>query len=117
MTPSDTFARIREMALKHLNDDNKDKIHVIVQLSKCSQAVGAREVLDTLKRVVSEEGMENVTVDITGCMGFCSREPIVTIKKDGKKPVVYCNVTPDRARVMLVEYVYRDTVIMPWILK
>lgn len=117
MTPSDMFMRIRENALAHLEEDNENMIHVVVQLSKCSQAVGAAEVLDALKLAVREESMENVAVDVTGCMGFCSLEPIITIRKFGKNPVVYCNVTPDRARIILSEYVYRDIVIMPWTLE
>lgn len=90
-----------------------EKIHATVQLSKCSQAVGAREVLAALRQSVMDEGLQNVVVDITGCMGLCGLEPIVIIKRKGKRPVTYCRVTPEMARVILVEYVHRGNIIKP----
>jgi (2Fe-2S) ferredoxin len=49
-------------------------------------------------------------------MGSCSYEPIVIIKKAGREPVTYCRVAPQMARVILAEYVKRDTIIKPWTL-
>jgi NADP-reducing hydrogenase subunit HndB len=84
-----------------------EKVSVIVQFGICSQAVGAADVLAALKQSVRDEGLENVSISITGCMGSCSYEPIVIIKKDGREPVTYCRVAPRMARVILAEYVKR----------
>lgn len=116
MTPMEMYLKMQENAVKHKTIDCKVKVRVVVQLGRCSQAAGAQEVLNALKKVVLAENMEDVTVETTGCMGMCSLEPIVTIRKTGRKPVTYCRVTPEMARVALSQYVYRDSIIKPWIL-
>jgi (2Fe-2S) ferredoxin len=116
MTPVEMYMRMRDNIPTCKTIECEDTIHVIVQLSMCSKAVGADKVLYALQKAVLDEGMKNVVVDTTGCMGSCCYEPIITIRRATKKPVTYCRVTPDMARVILAEYVLRDNIITPWTL-
>ncbi|MEZ4657051.1 MAG: (2Fe-2S) ferredoxin domain-containing protein [Caldilineaceae bacterium] len=46
-----------------------------------------------------------VEVVSTGCMGPCSRGPMVTVQIQGAPDVIYENVTTDAARAILEEHV------------
>ncbi len=60
---------------------------------------GATAVIETFKEVIKEFDLEaEVTVTSTGCMGPCSRGPLVTVQMNGRQDVIYEQVTPELAR-------------------
>ncbi|MCB2217834.1 NuoF family protein [Desulfofustis glycolicus] len=60
---------------------------------------GATAVIETFKEVIKEFDLEaEVTVTSTGCMGPCSRGPLVTVQMNGQQDVIYEHVTPELAR-------------------
>ena len=65
---------------------------VTVHMGTCGLASGAQKVMD---RVLSERsacGRSNIAVGSTGCIGLCSREPLVTVELTGQEPVIYQRV-------------------------
>lgn len=117
MTPMEAYMKLRERAVKDCeNAGDEDTIEVSVQLGRCSQAAGVMEVIEVLEETIRHNNIKNVVIKKTGSMGFSSSEPIVTLSKKGQKPVTYCNVTPNRARVILSEFALRNTIIVPWTL-
>lgn len=70
---------------------------------------GGLAVQEALKDAIREEGLEaDVDTVATGCMGPCSRGPLVTVIKDGEEDVVYENVTPEMARQILGKHVKKQ---------
>jgi bidirectional [NiFe] hydrogenase diaphorase subunit len=70
---------------------------------------GSAAVQKELEAAVSEYGMNaEVAVVATGCMGPCSRGPMVTLQEKGKSDVYYENVTPETARQIVAEHVKQN---------
>ncbi|BDD86508.1 NuoF family protein [Desulfofustis limnaeus] len=60
---------------------------------------GATAVIETFKQVIKEHDLEaEVAITSTGCMGPCSRGPLVTVQVNGQQDVIYEQVTPELAR-------------------
>ncbi len=60
---------------------------------------GGAAVQEAVKSQVKEIGLDaEVEVISTGCMGPCSRGPLVTVQRPGQADQIFENVTPDVAR-------------------
>jgi NADP-reducing hydrogenase subunit HndB len=80
-------------------------VRVIVHMGTCGIASGSGEVLKAIMDCVDEPGTEGVAVTTSGCAGFCSREPMVTVEVAGSAPVKYGDINPDKARKVFAEHV------------
>ncbi|NLO83793.1 MAG: (2Fe-2S) ferredoxin domain-containing protein [Clostridiales bacterium] len=116
MSSMEVYNRLRESILKALPRYDEDSINVVIQMGICSQAAGAVEVVKALEETIFHRGIRNVVITKTGCAGFCAYEPMVTIRRKGLKPVTYCRVTPEKARILLSEYVLKKRIIKSWTL-
>ena len=94
-----------------------NKIRIVVVLSKCSMAVGAGEVLRSVQDAVIKGNIKNVIVEITGCMGMCSQEPMIIVKDENRKQYVYNLVTYDKARVIAISHGLYNKAVSAWLLK
>ena len=70
-------------------------------MATCGIASGARPVLTALSDAVQEQGLVDINVTQTGCIGLCQYEPIVEVLKPGKEKVTYVNMTPEKALEVL----------------
>jgi len=70
---------------------------------------GATAVIDRLTNELKERDL-SATVDVvsTGCMGPCSRGPVVTVQVHGQDDVMYENVTPDVAAEIVTKHVLEN---------
>lgn len=67
---------------------------------------GGAAVQTALEAAVKEGNLNaEVSVYATGCMGPCSRGPVVTVQEQGKPDVLYEHVTPAAARAIVAEHV------------
>ncbi|MHC1747614.1 MAG: ferredoxin [Cellulosilyticaceae bacterium] len=86
--------------------ENVDEMVVIrVAMATCGIASGARETMNYLADIVREEGLNNVVITQSGCMGYCYAEPTVEVTLPGREPVVYGNVTKEKAKEILEKHV------------
>src|SRR5690606_24124930 len=71
---------------------------------------GGTAVQEALKDVLKENRELRADLDVvsTGCMGPCSRGPLVTVQMPGQADVIYENVTPDLAREIVKKHVNAD---------
>ena len=61
----------------------KYKMHVLVCGGTGCKASQSAQIVDNLKAVLAEKGMQDeVQVITTGCFGFCEKGPIVKISPD-----------------------------------
>ncbi len=65
---------------------------ITVHLGTCGIASGAQKVVDRLLDERSRSGRTNIAVCSTGCIGFCSREPLITVERIEEEPVIYQQV-------------------------
>lgn len=84
-----------------LRSESQDQIRVVVGMATCGIASGARPVLTALSDAVQEQGLTNINVTQTGCIGLCQYEPIVEVLEPGKVKVTYVKMTPEKALEVL----------------
>ncbi|HNQ01356.1 MAG TPA: (2Fe-2S) ferredoxin domain-containing protein [Syntrophales bacterium] len=78
---------------------------VTVHMGTCGIASGAREVLNALMQVIEETNTTDVIVTTSGCMGLCSREPLVTVELLGKEPIKYEKMNEMKMRQVFKRHV------------
>jgi len=92
------------------------RVKVTVHMGTCGIASGAREVLDALMSVIAEDGVSDVTVTTSGCMGLCSREPLVTVEIIGKEPIKYEYMNPNKMRQVFKRHIIKGEIQTPFVL-
>ena len=78
---------------------------VTVHMGTCGIASGAREVMDSLMAEIEQAAVTDVIVTTSGCMGLCSREPLVTVEILGQEPIKYQYVNPNKMRQIFKRHV------------
>jgi len=92
------------------------RVRVTVHMGTCGIASGAREVMDALLRAIEEVGVSDVVVTTSGCMGLCSREPLVTVEIIGQEPIKYEYVNPNKMRQIFKRHVLEGEIQTPFVL-
>ena len=95
-------------------EKTRTQAKVLVGMGTCGIAAGAQEVYDAICQELSEQGVEDVVVAQTGCIGFCAQEPLAeVILPDGQR-VLYGHVDAEKARKVVTEHVLAGRVITEW---
>jgi NADP-reducing hydrogenase subunit HndB len=92
------------------------RVKVTVHMGTCGIASGAREVLDALMNVIAEDSVSDVAVTTSGCMGLCSREPLVTVEVIGKEPIKYEYMNPNKMRQVFKRHIIKGEIQTPFVL-
>ncbi len=67
---------------------------------------GCGEVRQALQEALLAHGLKDKTEIVpTGCMGLCSRGPLVRVEARGREPILYEHVEPLLARLIVAEHV------------
>ena len=88
---------------------------VYVGMATCEIAAGSREVMAVFQDAMAR-GLTDVYLSQKGCAGRCNLEPTVEVVEEGKIPVKYGKVTPDRAREIIERHLKKDEVISEWLI-
>ncbi|WP_105618254.1 (2Fe-2S) ferredoxin domain-containing protein [Vallitalea okinawensis] len=99
----DELLKIKESAqskvdLRVKGENIDDLVQIKVAMATCGIASGAREIMNFLIEEAGKQGLDNVVVTQTGCMGYCYAEPTIEVTLPGKEAVVYGNVTQEVAK-------------------
>ena len=78
----------RVQAETALTADNR-RVRVTVHMGTCGIACGALRVFSALIQEIKDAGATGVAVTRSGCMGFCAREPLVTVEIFDQEPIIY----------------------------
>ena len=70
---------------------------ILVGMATCGRAAGAEEVLEAIRDEVAKDKLPFIVAE-TGCIGWCSQEPLVDVWVPGHPRVTYGRVKPARAR-------------------
>jgi len=97
-------------SLSRRNVENKD-MEIIVGMGTCGIAAGAKETLDAFVRELDENGIKNVRVSQTGCMGLCYVEPTVEVVVPGMPDVIYGKVNPEVAGKIIRKHIMNKTLV------
>jgi NADP-reducing hydrogenase subunit HndB len=86
------------------------RVKLTVHMGTCGIASGAKEILDTFMNEISENNVNDVLITTSGCIGICSREPLATIEEQGKDPIVYEYLTPNKARQVFKRHILKGEI-------
>ena len=98
---------IKAKAEKQMNvrEEGDAGIRIVVGMSTCGIAAGARPVLAGYVDEVAKRGLKNVSVNQTGCIGMCQYEPIVEVFEEGKEKVTYIKMTPEKVARVVADHI------------
>ena len=98
--------KIREKAQKDVELRQKQsRVRIVVGMGTSGIAAGARDVLKTFVEEVGKRNLADVVVTQTGEKGLASQEPMVEDFEEDKPAVVYGNMSPEKAKRVVVEHV------------
>jgi len=82
----DDLKRFREESQTEtsLLKPESEKTILAVGEATCGIAAGAKKVADALRDEINRQGIQNVSVVTTGCLGYCYAEPMVEVRMPGK---------------------------------
>ena len=77
-----------------------DRVKIMVGMATCGRAAGAEEVLEAVREEVEGKHLPYVVAE-TGCIGWCSQEPLLVVWAPGRGRVTYGRVKPKQVRDIL----------------
>ncbi len=96
--------------------DGERRAKITVHMGTCGIASGARDVMDALMKSIEEAGVTDVIVTTSGCMGLCSREPLVTVELIGQEPIKYEYMDGNKMRQVFKRHVLEGEIQTPFVL-
>jgi bidirectional [NiFe] hydrogenase diaphorase subunit len=98
-------ADLESMAQREQQRQQAFRCRILCCASTPCLSSGGTTVFDAINTAVKELKLEaDVQAVATGCMGPCSRGPMVAVQEQGQADVVYQQVTPDLARKIVAEH-------------
>ncbi len=106
--------RIREEAQKDLKVRLETGTTITVGMGTCGIAAGAR---DTMHAILEELHKREIDAHVAtvGCIGMCSKEPLVDIEQAGYPRITYANVHPDMVPRIIEEHLIKGNVVQEWV--
>ena len=95
-------------ALQAVQGTQESPVEVRVAMGTCAIATGAKEVLDAIEAAIEDNGLDNVVLKATGCMGYCYAEPTVEVAGIAVDPVMFGHVDKKIARGIIEQYVMKQ---------
>jgi len=113
----DDLKKIKEKVHKEMSlRDGDRRVKVTVHMGTCGIASGAKEVMDTLMAEIDTAGVHDVVATTSGCMGLCSREPLVTVEVLDQTPIKYEYVNPNKMRQIFKKHILEGEIQTPFVL-
>ncbi len=109
--------RLATLEQVNLRREHADATHVVIAMGTCGIAAGAKGVLKAFMAEANKLGLLNMTVAQTGCMGYCSLEPMVEVTCPGAEKVLYTKVTPDMVERIVTEHIVGGAPVEDYIAK
>lgn len=111
------LARIKEETRRATQlRDGAGRVKITVHMGTCGIAAGARNIMDVVLREMERRNLKDVLVTTSGCAGFCSREPMVTVEVVGQAPVKYADLTPAKMQEIFESHVVGGNVLERYVL-
>ena len=105
---------LRESLQRDIKARTETSTTITVGMGTCGIAAGAREVMHA---ILAELEARNIDAHVTtvGCIGLCSREPLVDIQQGDEPRVTYGDVTPAMVPRIIEEHLIGGKVVDEWV--
>jgi (2Fe-2S) ferredoxin len=103
-----TFEQMQRNAIAEYEAlEGSETPRIYIGTATCGRSSGALKVLDHLKAELNQRNIDAHVIE-AGCIGCCYFEPLVYIAKRGRPRLVYSNVTPEIASLLVTDYIVND---------
>jgi NADP-reducing hydrogenase subunit HndB len=86
---------------------------ITVGMGTCGISAGAREVMHAVLAELEARGIDAHVVTV-GCIGMCSKEPLVDIQQGDEPRITYGNVTPAMVPRIIEQHLIEGNVVEEW---
>ncbi|NQT54709.1 MAG: NADH-quinone oxidoreductase subunit F [Desulfobacteraceae bacterium] len=97
----DDIRKKAEMRRNEIRDTMVPKISI--GMATCGLASGALDTKKAFEEILSERNIE-ARIRSVGCIGHCYAEPVVIIDNPGFPPILYHQVTPGKAKMLVKSF-------------
>lgn len=104
---------LRERFQREIKAKTRTSTTITVGMGTCGIAAGAREVMRAIFDELERRDID-ARVTTVGCIGMCSKEPLVDIQQSDEPRVTYGNVMPDRVPRIIEEHLIKGNVVEEW---
>ncbi len=112
---ADELRKFRETAQRDLEISAVTGTRIIIGMATCGIAAGAQETKNAIVEELEQLGVD-ADVASVGCIGMCSKEPLVDIQQAGYPRITYCNVHPDMVPRLIEEHLVKGHVVQEWVM-
>lgn len=105
---------LRESLQRDIKARTETSTTITVGMGTCGIAAGAREVMHAILAELEARSID-AHVTTVGCIGMCSREPLVDIQQGDEPRVTYGDVTPAMVPRIIEEHLIGGEVVDEWI--
>lgn len=110
---AEDFERARRGIKTKIETRQQTEPLITVGMGTCGLAVGAGKVMETIHDELSQRGLDAHVMSV-GCIGMCSREPLVDIQRPGEDRITYAKVSPDRIPRLIEEHLVGGRIVEEW---
>jgi NADP-reducing hydrogenase subunit HndB len=110
----DELRALRQQLQRDVKARSEAATTITVGMGTCGIAAGAREVMAALLEGLAQRNLDAHLVTV-GCIGMCSREPLVDVARGDEPKITYGNVRPDMVPRILEEHVSGGQVVDEWV--
>ena len=93
------------------------EIRITVHMGTCGIAAGARDIMNELITMLTDANVTNVSIQQSGCLGLCDKEPMLTITDVSGKKVSYGNLDRKKIDRIVLEHVVGGMPVAEYILE
>ena len=112
----ENLKKFRKKAQKKIMFDGSDfKVKVTVHMGTCGIVAGANKIMETLMNEIDTAKIENVLVSTSGCIGLCSKEPMITVELQKKPPVKYADLTKEKMKKIFDEHILGGNIVQKYV--
>jgi NADP-reducing hydrogenase subunit HndB len=105
---------LRQQLQKDIKARTDTATTVTVGMGTCGIAAGAREVMHAILSELENRGID-AHVTTVGCIGMCSKEPLVDIQQGDEPRVTYGNISPEMVPRLIEEHLVNGNVVDEWV--
>ncbi len=91
-------------------------VRITVHMGTCGIASGASEVMNALLEEIAASARQDILVTTSGCMGLCSREPLVTVECIGEEPIKYQYMDGEKMKQVFRGHIVNGKALLPFVL-
>lgn len=106
--------KLRDRLRQEMNIRDKDHdVTITVSMGTCGIAAGARETVKALLEELKQQGLNNVALTQTSCVGLCQHEPLLEVAR-GPEKTTYVNVDREKAKEIVRRHLVEGTIVEDW---